>query len=71
MTKGTITGVNGNMITVRFDGAVAQNEVGYALLNDLRLMCEVVRIRGDQADMQVFEDTAGLAINDKVDFTGE
>ena len=71
MTTGTITGVNGNMITVRFDGAVAQNEVGYAVLNDLRLMCEVVRIRGDQADMQVFEDTAGLSIDDKVDFTGE
>ncbi|MDE0838191.1 MAG: V-type ATP synthase subunit A [Kiritimatiellae bacterium] len=71
MSTGTITGVNGNMITVRFDGAVAQNEVGYAVLNDLRLMCEVVRIRGDQADMQVFEDTADLAIHGKVDFTGE
>ena len=34
MTTGKITGINGNMITVAFDGAVAQNEVGYALLGD-------------------------------------
>ena len=28
MTTGKIVGVNGNMITVAFDGPVAQNEVG-------------------------------------------
>ena len=31
-TTGKISMVNGNMISVLFDGAVAQNEVGYALL---------------------------------------
>ena len=66
---GTIVGVNGNMITVAFDGAVSQNEVGYARLGDLRLMCEVVRVRGNRADMQVFEDTTGLAVGDTVEFT--
>jgi V/A-type H+/Na+-transporting ATPase subunit A len=68
---GTIVDVNGTMLTVAFDGAVGQNEVAYAVLNDLRLMCEVVRIRGRRADCQVFEDTAGLAVGDAVDFTGE
>ena len=33
-TTGKIVAVNGNMITVAFDGAVAQNEVGYAVLGD-------------------------------------
>ena len=28
VTKGKIVTVNGNMITVAFEGAVAQNEVG-------------------------------------------
>jgi len=69
--KGTIAGINGNMITVRFDGAVAQNEVGYALLGDVRLMSEVVRIRGAFADMQVFEDTSALTVGDPVEFSGE
>ncbi|MBM4148976.1 MAG: V-type ATP synthase subunit A, partial [Lentisphaerae bacterium] len=70
-STGTIVGVNGNMITVRFSGAVAQNEVGYAILGSLRMMSEVVRIRGDLADMQVFEDTAGLGVGNKVEFTGD
>ena len=67
--------VNGNMIAVAFSGAVSQNEVGYAELPDAsgvtkRLMCEIVRIRGTLADMQVFEDTSGLRIGDTVEFTG-
>ncbi len=70
-TQGTITGVNGNMITVKFDDAVALNEVGYAKIGDLALMSEIVRIRGRLADMQVFEDTSDIAANDKVEFTGE
>ncbi len=69
--QGRIIGVNGNMITVQFEGAVAQNEVGYACLGELRLMSEIVRIRGRYADLQVFEDTTGLAVGDAVDFTGE
>lgn len=73
-TTGKIVGVNGNMITVAFEGSVAQNEVGYVCLdegdNAQRLMSEIVRIRGRLADMQVFEDTRGLKVNDVVSFTG-
>jgi len=68
---GKIKGVNGNMITVEFDGAVSQNEVAFAELDKLRLMCEVVRVRGNYADLQVFEDTAGLSIDGNVEFTGQ
>jgi V/A-type H+-transporting ATPase subunit A len=75
MTTGKIVGVNGNMINVAFEGAVAQNEVGYACIpsedgTTQRLMSEVVRIRDRVADMQVFEDTRDLRINDTVEFTG-
>ena len=68
--KGIISAVNSNMITVKFDGAVALNEVGYAKVAGLTLMCEIVRIRGVVADMQVFEDTAEAKIGDEVEFTG-
>ncbi|MBR4604045.1 MAG: V-type ATP synthase subunit A, partial [Kiritimatiellae bacterium] len=71
MTTGKIAAVNGNMITVRFDGAVAQNEVGYALLGDKRLMAEIVRVRGEKADMQVFDATTDLEIGSSVEFSGE
>jgi len=70
MTTGKITGVNGNMITVAFDGAVAQNEVGYAQLGDKKLMAEIVRVRGSRCDMQVFESTTDLAVGTPVEFTG-
>ena len=73
-TTGKVTGVNGNMITVAFTGAVAQNEVGYACIPDgdrtLRLMSEIVRIRDGVADLQVFEDTRDLKVGDELDFTG-
>ena len=71
MTTGKIVAVNGNMITVRFEGAVAQNEVGYAILGDKRLMAEIVRVRGQNCDLQVFDDTTDLSVGDKVEFTGE
>jgi V/A-type H+-transporting ATPase subunit A len=69
--KGKIVAVNGNMITVAFGGAVAQNEVGYAVLGEKRLMAEIVRVRGTRCDMQVFDATTDLGVDDDVEFTGE
>ena len=71
MTTGKIIGINGNMITVAFDGAVAQNEVGYAKLGDKKLMAEIVRVRGEKCDMQVFESTTDLMVGTEVEFSGE
>ena len=70
-SKGKITGINGNLISVAFDDAVALNEIGYAIVGETRLMCEIVRIRNRVCDMQVFEDTSGLAAGDEVEFTGQ
>ncbi len=70
-TTGKIVAVNGNMTTVAFDGAVAQNEVGYIILGEKRLMAEIVRVRGTVCDMQVFDATTDLAVDDKVEFSGE
>ena len=67
---GKIVGVNGNLITVRFEEAITQNEVGYARTGGIGLRAEVIRIRGDRAEMQVFEDTAGLKVGDDVVFSG-
>jgi V/A-type H+-transporting ATPase subunit A len=69
--SGRVTGVNGNMVTVKFDGNVSQNEVGYILLGDQRLKSEVIRISGTIASLQVFEMTSGVQVGDSVEFTGE
>lgn len=70
-SEGTIIGVTGNLISVKFEGSVYQNEVGYALLGQRRLKAEIIRIRGDVAEMQVFESTSGLGFGDRVEFSNE
>jgi len=69
--QGRVIAINGNLLTVEFSSPVIQNEVAYVLAEEVRLKSEVVRIRGQHAEIQVFEDTTGLRIGDRVDFTGE
>lgn len=73
MTKSTgyVAGVNGNLVTVSFEGAISKNEVAYVLVGDTRLKGEVIRINGSKASMQVYEMTNGIQVGDKVEFTGE
>jgi V/A-type H+-transporting ATPase subunit A len=68
---GKIVGINKNMITVEFEGNVKQNEIAYAILGESRLKAEVIRIRKNRADLQVYEDTRGLKMGDVVEFTGD
>jgi len=68
---GTIVGVSGNLIRVKFDQAVSQNEVAYAVSGDVRLKAEVIRVRGQIADLQVFEDTTDLLVGSRVEFSRE
>jgi V/A-type H+-transporting ATPase subunit A len=68
---GTVTGVNGNMVSVRVAGVLSMNEVAYIRVDDKRLKSEVIRIRGDVAQVQVFEITKGIRVGDAVEFSGE
>lgn len=70
-STGKIIGINGNMISVFFEGNIIQNEVGFAITGEERLKSEVIKIQGNTAYMQVFEITKGLKVGDKVEFTGE
>lgn len=67
---GKIVGINGNLITVQFSQPVTQSEVGFARMGEIMLKSEVIRIRGENAELQVFEDTTGLKVGDPVEFTG-
>jgi len=70
-TNGHVTAVNGNMISAKIDGTVSMNEVAYVLSKGRRLKSEVIRIRGEEAQLQVYEITKGIKIGDEVSFTGE
>jgi len=71
MTEGKVVGVNGNMITVEVDGDVSMNEVAYVASGGKKLKAETIRIRGQRAEMQVFEMSRGIGIGDKVEFTAD
>ena len=49
---GYVTGINGNLANVSFDGAVHKNEVAYILVDGKRLKGEVIRINNGVASMQ-------------------
>ncbi len=67
---GQVAGIIANLVIVRYEGAVAQNEVCYIQHNNVRLMAEVIKIKGDLAYVQVFESTRGLRVGLPVEFTG-
>ncbi len=69
-TKGKLVGINGNMVSVEFDGNISMNEVAYVNVEGKRLRGEVIRIRGSIAQMQIFEMTQGIKTGDVVEFTG-
>lgn len=70
LTKGTVRGIISNLVIVEARGAVAQNEIAYIHMGDTRLMAEVIKVVGDNAYVQVFESTRGLAIGAEVEFQG-
>ena len=68
---GYVTGVNGNLVSARFDGSVRKNEVGFVKIGNDRLKGEVIRISGDAVSMQIYEMTNGIQVGDEVELTGE
>jgi len=70
-TKGAVTGVNGNMVSVRVQGAVSMNEVAFIIVGGTHLKAEIIRVQGDIVQTQVFEMTKGIRVGDQVEFTGE
>ncbi len=68
---GKVVSVNGNLVSVRFTGDVSMNEICYVKVDDVKLKSEVIRIKGDIAQIQVYEMTGGIKCGDDVEFTGE
>lgn len=72
MNQGKVVGINGNMVTVALESSVIMNEVGYIVTAEgKRLKSEVIRVLGDEAQLQVFEITKGIFIGDACEFSGE
>lgn len=70
MTKGYVTAIISNLISIEVDGPVGQNEICYVKHGNKKLMAEVIKITGSTASAQVFESTRAVKIGSEVDFTG-
>ncbi|MBQ2781866.1 MAG: V-type ATP synthase subunit A [Oscillospiraceae bacterium] len=69
--KGKVVSINGNLVSVEFDGNISMNEICYVFVGDTALKSEVIRIRGNIAQIQVYEMTDGIQCGDNVEFTGD
>jgi V/A-type H+-transporting ATPase subunit A len=70
LTKGIVRGIISNLVIVEANGPVAQNEIAYINHAGTRLMAEVIKVVGKNANLQVFESTRGLSIGTEVEFQG-
>lgn len=69
-TTGRVNGIISNIVIVKADGAVGQNEICYVYCGDTKMMAEVIKVIGDDAYVQVYDSTRGLKIGDRVEFAG-
>ena len=70
-SKGKVASINGNLVSVEFDGNVSMNEICYVFAGNTALKSEVIRIKGNVAQVQVYEMTDGIQCGDTVEFTGD
>jgi V/A-type H+-transporting ATPase subunit A len=73
-----VIAVQDDIVTIESSAPLMKNEVVYVRPSRLdtderqeRLKSEVLRVRGRQADVQVFESTLGVGIGDAVEQSGE
>lgn len=69
-TQGYVIEAYGNLLRVRFDGHVRLGEVAYVNVENVWLKAEVIEIVGQEAKIQVFEDTQGVRRDAVVTFSG-
>ncbi|WP_304964032.1 V-type ATP synthase subunit A, partial [uncultured Alistipes sp.] len=69
-TTGHVNGIISNIVIVKADGPVGQNEICHVHTGGIRMMAEVIKVVGDSAYVQVFDSTRGLKIGDRVEFEG-
>ncbi len=68
--SGKVVNAFGNLLQVRFTGHVRQGEIAMVEMAGTQLKAEVIEIVGDEAKIQVFEDTKGVKLGTSVEFTG-
>lgn len=69
-TKGIVTGITANLLEIKPDGPVLQNEICFIAVEEGSIMGEIIKIVGQSAFVQVFDSTRGVSEGNAVTFTG-
>lgn len=69
--RGKVIKAFGNLLQVKFEGNIRQGEVAMVHVDGIHLKAEVIEIAGDEAKIQVFEDTKGVKFQTPVEFSGD
>jgi len=69
LATGKIVKAFGNLVHAQFEGDIRQGEMAMIHLGETTLKAEVIEIVGDEAKLQVFEDTRGVKLGTHVEFT--
>ena len=66
-----VIGVTGNIVSIESDAPIMKNSVAFVQVGDAQLKGEVLRVQGRRADLQIFEETQGVRVGDRVALTTE
>lgn len=67
--KGKVVKAFSNLLHIEFEGDIKQGEICYINLGNISLSAEVIEINGNEAKVQVFEDTSDVKLNSEVSFS--
>lgn len=70
LASGRVLRAFGNLLEVQYTGNIRQGEVAMVEVEGQFLKAEVIEIVGDEAKVQVFEDSQGIELGTRVEFSG-
>lgn len=71
MAHGQVKKAFGNLLQVQFEGHIRQGEVAMVEVDGVKLKGEVIEIIGQEAKIQIFEDTRGIKLGSPIHFMGD
>ena len=69
MLEAHVIGVTGNIVSIESDAPIMKNSVAFVQVGKAQLKGEVLRVQGRSADLQIFEETQGVRVGDRVALT--
>ena len=69
--RARVVGAREGLVTIATEAPIVKNEIGFIIQGGERLQGEVLRVRENHAEMQVFEDTARVAVGHEVELSGQ